>query len=207
MSQYFVVHSENPQTYLLCQAANIIQSGGVIVYPTDSAYALGCQIGNKVALERIQRIRGLNKNHHFTLMCRDLSEISIYARIDNAIFRTLKAHTPGAYTFILPATKEVPRRLLHPKRKTIGIRVPENRIAQSLLDQTDQPLLTTSLILPGQELPLIEPEAIRDRLGKQVDLIISGGYCGIEQTSVIEFIDGNPKILRYGKGNVEEFEI
>lgn len=206
MSQYFQVHPVNPQVHLLREAASIIREGGIVVYPTDSAYALGCHIGDKAALERIKRIRNLRDDHNFTLMCRDLSEIGIYAKVDNATFRILKSFTPGPYTFILPATREVPKRLSHPKRKTIGIRVPDNVIVQDLLEYVDGPILSTTLILPNQELPLIEPEAIKDILGKQVDLIINGGYCGIEQTSVIEFIEGKPKILRYGKGDVSAFE-
>lgn len=206
MSQLFSIHPDNPQAHLLQQAAKIIQKGGVVVYPTDSSYALGCRIGDKAALTRIKSIRQLDDKHHFTLVCRDLSEISTYARVDNATFRALKAFTPGPYTFILPGTKDVPRRLLHPKRKTIGFRIPDNEILQCLLEHVDEPLMSTSLVLPNQELPLIEPEAIGDILGKQVDLIIDGGYCGIEQTSVIEFIDGRPTIHRYGKGDVTAFE-
>lgn len=206
MSQYFQVHPVNPQMHLMREAASILRDGGVVVYPTDSAYALGCHMGDKAALTRIKRIRQLDDNHNFTLMCRDLSEIGTYAKIDNATFRVLKAFTPGPYTFILPATREVPKRLSHPKRKTIGIRVPDNAVVQDLLAYMDEPIMSTSLVLPNQELPLIEPEAIRDILGKQVDLIIDGGYCGIEQTSVIEFIDGKPLIRRYGKGDVTAFE-
>lgn len=206
MSQYFQIHPENPQLHLLREAAKIIHQGGIVVYPTDSAYAIGCHMGDKAALTKIKRIRQLDDKHHFTLMCRDLSEIATYAKVDNTTFRALKAFTPGAYTFILPGTKDVPRRLMHPKRKDIGIRVPDNNIVQGFLEQVDEPILSTSLIMPGQELPLIEPEAIRDLLGKQVDLIIDGGYCGIEQTSVVEFVDGKPNIIRYGKGDVSAFE-
>lgn len=206
MSQFFRVHPVNPQAHLLREAASIFNSGGVVVYPTDSAYAIGCHIGDKAALLRIKRIRQLDDNHNFTLMCRDLSDIGTYAKVDNATFRVLKAYTPGPYTFILPATKEVPKRLSHPKRKTIGIRIPDNTIVQDLLSYVDDPIMSTSLVLPGQQLPLIEPEAIRDILGKHVDLIIDGGYCGIEQTSVIEFIEGKPLIRRYGKGDVSAFE-
>lgn len=205
MSQYFRIHPVNPQLHLIREAASIIRDGGVAVYPTDSAYALGCYIGDKAALTRIKRIRQLDEDHNFTLMCRDLSEIGTYARIDNTTFRVLKAFTPGPYTFIVPATREVPKRLSHPKRKTIGIRVPDNAIVQELLGHIDEPLMSTTLVLPNQELPLIEPEAIRDILGKQVDVIIDGGYCGLEQTSVIEFVDGKPKVRRYGKGDVSAF--
>lgn len=206
MSQFFQIHPDNPQLHLLRQAVKIINGGGVIVYPTDSAYAFGCHIGDKAALNRIKQIRQLDDKHHFTLMCRDLSELAVYARVDNASFRLLKAFTPGPYTFILPGTREVPRRLMHPKRKTIGLRVPDHQITQALLDTLEEPLMSTSLILPDRELPLIEPEAIHDILGKRVDLIIDGGYCGIEQTTVIDLTSGVAKVTRYGKGDTAGLE-
>ncbi len=206
MSQFFNIHPDNPQIRLIIEAVKIIKQGGVVIYPTDSAYAIGCRLGEKDALKRIKNIRKLDDKHNFTLMCRDLSEISRYAKVPNATFRALKAFTPGPYTFILPATKEVPRMLMHPKRKNIGIRIPENHIAQDILEQLDEPLLSTTLTLPDHELPLIEPEAIADILGKQVDLVIDGGYCGVEQTSVIQFEGDEAKILRYGKGDVSAFE-
>lgn len=207
MSQLFKIHPTNPQLHLLRQAANIIRNSGVIVYPTDSAYALGCHIGDKDALMSIRKIRNLDDRHNFTLMCRDLSELSQYAQVENPVFRLLKAFTPGPYTFILKATKDVPRRLQHPKRKTIGLRIPENIIALDLLEVLEQPLMSTTLMLPDAELPLIEPEAIRDILGKQIDLVIDGGYCGVEQTTVIDLVNGIPKVIRYGKGDASLFEI
>lgn len=207
MSQLFRIHPENPQIHLIRQAVNIIHNGGVVVYPTDSAYALGCHLGDKDALMRIRRIRQLDDKHNFTLMCRDLSELSQYAHVDNPVYRSLKALTPGAYTFLLKATKDVPRRLQHPKRKTIGLRIPDNTIALELLEALEQPMMSTTLILPGNELPLIEPEAIRDILGPQVDLVIDGGYCGIEQTTVIDLVNGIPKVIRYGKGDASAFEV
>jgi tRNA threonylcarbamoyl adenosine modification protein (Sua5/YciO/YrdC/YwlC family) len=205
MSQYIVIHPENPQGRLLRQATTVIRNGGVIVYPTDSGYALGCQLGNKKAMERIKAIRQLDDKHYFTLVCRDLSELSAYAQIDNPTYRILKLYTPGAYTFLLRATKEVPKRLQHPKRKTIGIRVPDHPIAMALLEALREPLISTTLILPDHETPLIEPEAIHDLLAHQVDLIISGGYCGMEQTTVIDLTDANPQVVRMGKGDATPF--
>lgn len=203
MSQYFEIHPENPQLRLIRQAVGIINKGGVIVYPTDSCYALGCLIGDKEAMERIRRIRKVDKDHHFTLMCRDLSEISTYAKIDNDAFRLMRSHTPGAYTFILNATREVPKRLLHPKRKTIGIRVPDNQIALALLEELGQPLLSSTLILPETDLPLTDPYQIRILLEHQVDLVIDGGFCDIEPSTVIDMTDGMPVVLRQGKGPVD----
>ncbi len=203
MSQYFEIHPENPQLRLIRQAVGIINKGGVIVYPTDSCYALGCLIGDKEAMERIRRIRKVDKDHHFTLMCRDLSEISTYAKIDNDAFRLMRSHTPGAYTFILNATREVPKRLLHPKRKTIGIRVPDNQIALALLEELGQPLLSSTLILPETDLPLTDPYQIRILLEHQVDLVIDGGFCDIEPSTVIDMTDGMPMVLRQGKGPVD----
>lgn len=206
MSQYFRVHPENPQPHLMRQSAAILKKGGVIVYPTDSAYAIGCQIGDKAALTRIKRIRQLNDKHLFTLMCRDLSELATYSRVDNHTFRLLKAFTPGPYTFVLQATREVPRRLLHPKRKTIGYRIPDHVVTQALLEAFEAPLMSTTLVMPGGDLPLIEPEAIADILGKQVDLIIDSGSGGIEETTVVDLVEGIPKIIRYGKGDVAGLE-
>lgn len=206
MSQLFAIHPDNPQARLLRQAALIIEEGGVIVYPTDSGYALGCQLRNKNALERIRRLRQLDKNHNMTLMCRDLSELGIYAKVSNPIFRLLKAFTPGSYTFILNATHEVPRLMLHPKRKTLGLRVPENKITLALLDYLDAPLMSTTLILPEANAPLSQPEAIKDLLGNQVDLIIDGGDCGQEPTTVIDLTGEYPVILREGKGCPDPFK-
>jgi tRNA threonylcarbamoyl adenosine modification protein (Sua5/YciO/YrdC/YwlC family) len=205
MTQFFHIHSENPQPYLLRQAVTILRHGGVIVYPTDSGYALGCQLGNKEAIDRMRRIRQLDEKHHFTLVCRDLSDISTYARLDTATYRILKTLTPGPYTFLLKATNEVPRRLVHAKRKTIGIRVPDNTIALSLLDMLEEPIISTTLILPGQEVPLIEPEVIVDMLGQRIELVIGGGYCGLEQTTVIDLSGEAPRVVRRGKGDPTPF--
>ncbi|MHA7817685.1 MAG: L-threonylcarbamoyladenylate synthase [Pseudohaliea sp.] len=207
MSQFFQVHPDNPQARLVRQAVDIIRAGGVIVYPTDSAYALGCQIGDKAALDRIRRIRRLEADHNFTLVCRDLSELATYARVDNTQYRLLRNNTPRPYTFILKATSEVPRRLMHAKRRTVGLRVPENNIAQALLADLGEPLMSVTLILPGDELPLIDPYEIRDTLEHDVDLVIDGGYCGMEPTSVIDLADDLPLVLRMGKGDVAPFEV
>lgn len=205
MSQYFYIHPDNPQVRLVKQAVALIREGGVVAYPTDSAYALGCHIGDKPALERIIRLRELNDRHNFTLLCRDLSEIANYARVDNATYRLLKAHTPGAYTFILAATSEVPRRILHPKRKTIGIRVPDHAICQALLAELNEPLLTTTLQMPGDADPLNDPEEIRERLGSRLDLIIDGGYGALEPTTVVDLSGEDPVVLREGRGDPSPF--
>lgn len=205
MSQFFAIHRDNPQARLLRKATNIIEEGGLIVYPTDSGYALGCKLGNKSALERIRHLRQLGKEHNMTLVCQDLSQLSTYARVSNPIFRLLKAFTPGAYTFILNATSEVPRLMLHPKRKTLGLRIPENTITLSLLECLDAPLMSTTLILPGAVAPLSEPEAIRDVLGNQTDLIIDGGHCGHEPSTVVDLTSDYPVILREGKGDPAPF--
>lgn len=206
MSQFFQVHPDNPQVRLIRQAATIVQEGGVIVYPTDSGYALGCQLGDKQALERIRRIRMLDEQHNFTLVCRDLSELAIYARVDNVAYRALRSHTPGPYTFILMATNEVPKRLKHPKRKTIGLRVPDNAVAQSLLETLGEPMMSVTMIFPGEEVPILDPYEIRSVLQNQVDLVIDGGYCGMEATSVIDLSSEVPVILRQGAGSTTEFE-
>lgn len=205
MSQFFQIHPENPQARLIQQAVEIINSGGVVIYPTDSAYALGCHLGDKRAMERIQQIRKLDNKHNFTLVCRDLSEIATYAKVDNQNYRTLKAHTPGAYTFILNATTEVPRRLMHPKRRTIGIRIPDNAIALALTEQLGEPIMSTSLILPGDNLPMTDPYEIREILQHQVDLIIDGGYCGMEATTVISLLEDAPVVVREGAGDISDF--
>ncbi|NMP17582.1 L-threonylcarbamoyladenylate synthase [Thalassotalea sp. Y01] len=205
MSQFFYMHPDNPQVRLIRQAVAIIQQGGVIVYPTDSGYALGCHIGDKKALDRICRIRDISREHNFTLVCRDLSQLAEYARVDNANFRILKNNTPGPYTFIFKGTKEVPRRLLNAKKKTIGIRIPENKIAQDLLEELGEPLMSTTLILPGNEMAEFDPELIRDNLERHVDLILNGGYLGEKPTTVIDFTDDYPKILRVGEGDPEPF--
>ncbi len=205
MSQFFQIHPDNPQKRLINQAVEIINKGGVVVYPTDCAYALGCHLGDKAALEKIKRIRQLDDKHNFTLVCRDLSEISTYAKVDNTAYRLLKAHTPGAYTFILKATSEVPRRLLHPKRRTIGIRIPENEIALALTETLGEPIMSTSLIMPGEDMPLMDPYDIRELLQHHVDLVIDGGYCGMEATSVINLVEEVPEIVREGAGDISDF--
>ena len=186
MSQFFAVHPETPQARLINQAVAIIQGGGVVVYPTDSAYALGCQLGNKRAVERIRRIRALQDDHNFTLVCRDLSELGTYARVDNAVYRLLRHATPGPFTFVLEATRDVPKRLVQPKRKTIGLRVPDHPIPQALLNALGEPLMSATLALPGGDLPLSDPHEIRQQLEHDVDLVIDGGFCGLEPTSVID---------------------
>jgi len=205
MSQLFQIHSDNPQIRLIVQAAEVIRNGGVIAYPTDCGYSLGCHIGDKAALDRIRKIRRLDDKHNFTLVCKDLSEISTYARFDNSIYRLLKHHTPGPYTFIFNATSEVPRRLVHPKRKTIGIRIPNNKIVSALLNELGEPIMSSSLILPNEEIPMSDPYDIRDTLRHQLDLVIDGGYCGIEPTTVVK-MDGNiVEVLRVGAGDATAF--
>lgn len=206
MSQFFHIHPENPQKRLIVQACDIIRKGGLVVYPTDSGYALGCHIGDKGAMDKIRQIRQLDADHNFTLMCRDLSELSTYAKVNNSVYRAIKAHTPGAYTFILPATKEVPKRLQHSKRKTIGLRIPNNTIALALLEELNEPLMSSTMMLPGEDMPMTDPEEMMDRLGKQVDLIIDGGAGGAMPTTVIEFIDDMPEVVRVGLGDPSLFE-
>jgi len=206
MSQFFYVHPDNPQGRLMKQAAEIINQGGVIVYPTDSGYALGCHLGDKKALERICQIRAIDKNHNFTLVCQDLSQLSEYTRMDNSIFRQLKNNTPGAYTFIFKGSKEVPKRLLNPKKKTIGIRVPDNNIAQALLAELAEPIMSTSLIMPGKEMAEYDPEHIRDLLEHQVDLIINGGHLGEHPTTVIDFSNDEIEVIRVGEGDPAPFQ-
>jgi len=202
MSQFFQVHPDNPQPRLIKQAAQIIHSGGIVAVPTDSCYALVCHLDDKAAVERLRRIRGIDEKHHLTLLCRDLSEIGIYARVDNRVFRLLKAATPGPYTFILEATREVPRRLSHASRKTIGLRVPENAIMHALLAELNQPLLGATLILPGEEEMLNDAYAIRARLEKLIDLIIDGGACAMEPTTVIDLTGSEPELMRQGRGDI-----
>ncbi len=206
MAQTLEIHAENPEARLIKQAAKVLLDGGVIVYPTDSTYALGCHIGDKGALERIRRIRQLDDRHNFTLVCADLSAIATYAKVPNSAYRLLKAYTPGPYTFILSATPEVPRRLMHPKRKTIGLRVPDSVVAQALIAELGEPIMSTSLILPGDDLPLSEIYDIEDRVGNLVDLIIQSGSCGIQATTVIDLVDGSAQVVRVGKGDPSPFE-
>jgi tRNA threonylcarbamoyl adenosine modification protein (Sua5/YciO/YrdC/YwlC family) len=205
MSQFFQIHPDNPQQRLINQAVDIVRSGGVIAYPTDSAYALGCHIGDKSALDRIRAIRRLDDKHNFTLMCRDLSELATYAKVNNTAYRLLKNHTPGAFTFILSGTAEVPRRLMHAKRRTIGLRIPDNNIALDLLATLNEPLMSVTLILPGDEYPLTDPYDIRESLEHQVDLVIDGGFCGMEPTTVVELFDDVPRVTRQGKGDAGAF--
>lgn len=206
MAQFFQIHPDNPQLRLIRSAVDIIRQGGLVIYPTDSSYALGCQIGDKGAMERIRRIRKLDDKHNFTLVCRDLSEISTYAKVGNQEYRLLKTLTPGPFTFIHKATKQVPRRLQHAKRKTIGIRIPDNQIAQALLAELGEPLMSSTLILPGDEMPLTDPYEMRELLGHEVDLVIDGGYCGLEPTTVVEMVDEVPQVVRQGKGDASLLE-
>ena len=203
MSQYFAIHPDNPQPRLVRHAVEIIRDGGIVVVPTDSSYAIACHLDDKRAVERIRRIRELEKKHNFTLVCRDLSEISNYARVDNAVYRLLKAKTPGPYTFILRATAIVPRRLQHPKRKTIGIRFPDHAVIAALLAEHGQPLMSVTLMLPGNDYPETDAEDIRDKLEHQVDLIIDGGHCGVEPTTVVDLTGSVPLVTRHGKGPTE----
>ena len=202
MAQFFTVHPEQPQPRLIRQAAELLREGGVLVIPTDSTYALAVRVGNADALERLRRIRRVDERHHLTLMCRDLSEIARYARVDNAQYRLLKSATPGSYTFILEGTKELPRRVLHPKRKTIGLRIPQHPVVQALLAELDEPVLTSTMILPGEEEPLTEPDEIRSRLEREVDLVIDAGPCGAEMTTVVDLSGGAPELVRAGKGEL-----
>jgi tRNA threonylcarbamoyl adenosine modification protein (Sua5/YciO/YrdC/YwlC family) len=205
MSQFFTLHPTHPEPRLIKRAADIVRGGGVIAYPTDSCYALGCQIGDKSAMERIRVIRDVDERHHFTLVCRDLSEIGMFAKVNNAQYRLLKAHTPGSYTFILQATRELPRRLAHPKRATIGVRVPEHSATQALLGELNEPLLSATLIMPGDEQPLNDADEIRARLNHQLDLILDGGACGVEPTTIIDLSDDEPILVRRGKGDASIF--
>jgi tRNA threonylcarbamoyl adenosine modification protein (Sua5/YciO/YrdC/YwlC family) len=206
MSQFFYLHPDNPQQRLIKQAVQIIKQGGVVIYPTDSGYALGCHLGDKTALERILQIRQISGEHHLTLMCKDLSELSVYAKVENTVFRLLKNNTPGAYTFILRGTKEVPKRLLNEKKKTIGLRIPEHKIAQALLAELGEPLMSSSLILPGRDVTESDPEDMREQLEKQVDCILHGGVIAGTPTTVIDFSDEAPVIVREGAGDIRPFQ-
>lgn len=205
MSQFFTLHPTHPEPRLIKRAVEILRNGGVIAYPTDSCYALGCHIGDKTAMERIRRIRDVDERHHFTLVCRDLSDIGTFAKVNNAQYRLLKTHTPGSYTFILQATRELPRRLAHPKRATIGVRVPEHPATLALLAELNEPILSSTLMLPGEDFPLNDVQEIRARLEKHLDLIIDGGACGVEPTSVIDLSGEEPILVRAGKGDITAF--
>ena len=205
MAQFLAIHKDNPQVRLIQEVSYCIQQGGVAVIPTDSGYALSCALENNRGLEIIRQIRRLDDKHNFTLLCRDLSEISVYARVGNQEYRLLKAHTPGAYTFILEATREVPRRLLHPKRKQIGIRIPDNRIALDLLGNFGEPLMTSSLMLPNEQMPMTDPHEIMEALGHTLDLVIDGGFCGFEGTTVVDLTRGLPLVTRLGAGDASAF--
>ena len=205
MSQFFHIHPDNPQGRLIHQAVNIVKNGGVIVYPTDSGYAIGCGLGEKKAMDKITQIRNVDKHHNFTLVCRDLSEIASFARVDNAAFRVIRHLTPGPYTFIFKGTKEVPKRVLNDKRKTIGIRIPDNKIALALLEELAEPLMSSTLLLPGDDFAQSDPEDIREKLEKHVDLVIHGGFLGEKPTSVIDFTEDEPVVIRQGAGDVSQF--
>jgi tRNA threonylcarbamoyl adenosine modification protein (Sua5/YciO/YrdC/YwlC family) len=206
MSELLRIHAVTPQRRLLGRAVEAIRAGGVIVYPTDSSYALGCNLGDKAALERIRRIRQTERDHDFTLVCHDLSEIATYAHVENSAYRMLRSLTPGPYTFILKATREVPKRLQDPKRRSIGIRVPDHKIALALLEVHGEPIMSSTLLLPGDEFPLTEADTIRERMDRLVDVIVDGGACGMEPTTVVDLSKGNFTVVRYGKGDVSAFE-
>lgn len=207
MSQFFTIHPTNPQPRLIKQAADLVRNGAVIAYPTDSCYALGCHLGDKEAVARIRQIRGVDDKHHMTMVCRDLSELARYARVDNVQFRLLKNNTPGSYTFILEATKEIPKRLQHPKRSTIGMRIPDHPVALALLEELGEPLLSSTLILPTEEFAMNDAEQIRDLLQHQIDLVVDGGAVGLDLTTVIDLTKDTPVVVRLGKGNVSPFLI
>ncbi len=205
MSQYFEIHPDNPQKRLIYQTVEIIHNGGVVVYPTDSSYAIGCHLGDKSAMEKIRRVRQVDDKHHFTLVCSDLSEISTYAKVSNADYRLLKSLTPGPYTFLLKATHEVPRRLMHPKRRMIGIRVVDDPIVRDILNELGQPIMSSTLIMPGNDVPETDAHEIREKLEHQVDLIVDGGNCGFEATTVIDMVESPPRVVRHGKGTEHGF--
>ncbi len=207
MAQYFAVHPQDPQQRLIRRAVDIVRNGGLMVYPTDSCYALGCQIGDKNAMERVRRIRQVDEHHHFTLVCRDLSELGLYAAVDNIQYRLLRASTPGSYTFILKARREVPKRLLNPRRNTIGVRVPDHNVVRALLEEMGEPILSSTLILPGDKLPLNDMDEIRNRLQHDVELVLDGGPCGVEMTTVVDLTGDTPVIARRGKGSTAPFGV
>ena len=206
MTQVFHMHPQNPQRRLVGQAASLLRSGALIVYPTDSCYALGCALGDKAGQERIRRIRGVPQSHFLSVVCRDLSELALYAKVDNGAFRLIRAHTPGPFTFILKATRDVPRRLQDPKRRTVGLRVPSHPVAQALLEALGEPLLSATLKLPGDDRPLSDPDEVQQRTAKLVDLIVDSGGCGLEPTSVVDMTEGVPRVVRRGAGDTTAFE-
>ncbi|MFB0614479.1 L-threonylcarbamoyladenylate synthase [Streptomyces sp. AGS-58] len=206
MAKYFDVHPDNPQTRSIGQVADAVRSGALIAYPTDSCYALGCQLGSRDGMDRIRSIRRLDDRHHFTLMCRDFAQLGQFVRVDNDVFRAVKASTPGSYTFILPATREVPRKLLHPKKKTVGVRIPDHVVTQALLAELDEPLLSSTLLLPDEEEPLTQGWEIKDRLDHVVDAVVDSGECGTEPTTVVDFSGGEAEIVRRGAGDPSRFE-
>ncbi|ACU38814.1 threonylcarbamoyl-AMP synthase [Actinosynnema pretiosum subsp. pretiosum] len=206
MARYLDVHPVNPQRRAIDQAVEVVRAGGLIAYPTDSCYALGCQLGNKEGLDRIRQIRNLDDKHHFTLVCRDFAQLGQFAYVENAAFRAIKAATPGSYTFILSATREVPRRLLHPKKKTVGVRIPDNAVVQALLEALGEPLLSSTLLLPDQEEPLVQGWEIKERLDHVVDAVLDSGDCGTEPTTVVDFSSGEAEVLRVGAGDPSRFE-
>ncbi|EWM12313.1 MULTISPECIES: L-threonylcarbamoyladenylate synthase [unclassified Kutzneria] len=206
MARYFDVHPANPQKRSIGQVIDILHEDGLIAYPTDSCFALGCQLGNREGLDRIRSIRHLDDRHHFTLVCRDFAQLGQLVIVDNAVFRAIKASTPGSYTFILPATKEVPRRLMHPKKKTVGVRIPEHVVTQTLLAELGEPLVSSTLLLPDQEEPMTQGWEIKELLDHVLDAVIDSGDCGTEPTTVIDFSDGTPEIVRYGAGDPTRFE-
>ncbi len=203
MTKILTIHPVDPQKRIVSQVVEILKKGGVVVYPTDSAYALGCHIGDKTAMERIRKIREIDAKHNFTLMCRDLSELAIYAKVGNQAFRLLKGLTPGPYTFILQATREVPRRLQNPRRRTIGLRVPANPVAVAILEKIAEPIMSSTLILPGDEVPMTDIDEMAQYIGHAVDAIIDGGYCGVEPTTIVDLVTDEPEVLRFGKGDVD----
>ncbi len=206
MARYFDIHPDNPQPRTVSQVTSVLRDGGLIAYPTDSCYALGAQIGNREALDRIRAIRELDSKHHFTLMCRDFAQLGQFVQVNNDVFREIKAVTPGSYTFILPATKEVPRRLLHPKKKTVGVRIPNNKVVLALLEDLGEPILSSTLLLPGQEEALTEGWEIQDLLGNQLDAVVDSGFCGPDPTTVIDYSSGVAEVVRRGTGDASRFE-
>ena len=206
MARYFDVHPENPQRRAVGQVMDLVREGGLIAYPTDSCFALGCQLGNREGIDRIRAIRHLDDRHHFTLMCQDFAQLGQFVHISNAVFRSIKAATPGSYTFILPATKEVPRRLLHPKKKTVGVRIPDHIVTQALLEELGEPLLSSTLLLPDEEEPMTQGWEIKELLDHQLDAVVDSGDCGTEPTTVVDFSDDVPEVVRVGAGDPTPFQ-